>query len=164
MKKLVFTLLLMFPIVCQAQTEESKYYIYNIVSFVGDFTKENFKVFYDDEVSIEYRPHFRQGNWPSVGFGYDWGNVYSTGIEKQLCRCALLPISVHGRNSIVLLPLRQRTTISLALTDFRHLNAGLRQSRGHQILCLRDIHGKVLAGINIIKEVWRIARICGWSP
>ena len=43
MKKLVFTLLLMFPIVCQAQTEESKYYIYNIVSFVGDFTKENFK-------------------------------------------------------------------------------------------------------------------------
>ena len=53
MKKLVFTLLLMFPIVCQAQTEEGKYYIYNIVSFVGDFTKENFKVFYDDGVEVK---------------------------------------------------------------------------------------------------------------
>lgn len=53
MKKLVFTLLLMFPIVCQAQTEEGKYYIYNIVSFVGDFTKENFKVFYDDGSEVK---------------------------------------------------------------------------------------------------------------
>ena len=53
MKKLVFTLLLMFSIVCQAQTEEGKYYIYNIVSFVGDFTKENFKVFYDDGSEVK---------------------------------------------------------------------------------------------------------------
>lgn len=53
MKKLIFTLFLMFPIVCQAQTENGKYYIYNIVSFAGDFTKENFKVFYDDGSEVK---------------------------------------------------------------------------------------------------------------
>lgn len=53
MKKLVVLLLLMIPIVCNAQTEEGKYYIYNIVSFVGDFTKENFKVFYDDGAEVK---------------------------------------------------------------------------------------------------------------
>lgn len=52
MKKLIVLLLMMFPIVCNAQTEE-KYYIYNIVSFVGDFTKENFKVFYDDGIEVK---------------------------------------------------------------------------------------------------------------
>lgn len=41
------------PFVCQAQTKEEKYYIYNIVSFEGDFTKEGFKVFYDDGVEVK---------------------------------------------------------------------------------------------------------------
>lgn len=53
MKKVIVLLLMMVPFVCQAQTEEGKYYIYNIVSFVGDFTKENFKVFYDDGVDVK---------------------------------------------------------------------------------------------------------------
>ena len=53
MKKLIVLLLLMAPLVCQAQTSEEKYYIYNIVSFEGDFTKEGFKVFYDDGVEVK---------------------------------------------------------------------------------------------------------------
>lgn len=35
------------------QTEEEKYYIYNIVSFEGDFTQENFKVYYDDGKEVK---------------------------------------------------------------------------------------------------------------
>lgn len=53
MKKLIVLLLMMVPFVCQAQTSEEKYYIYNIVSFEGDFTKEGFKVFYDDGVEVK---------------------------------------------------------------------------------------------------------------
>jgi hypothetical protein len=53
MKKLVVLLLLMIPLVCNAQTQEGKYYIYNIVSFEGEFTKEDFKVYYDDGVEVK---------------------------------------------------------------------------------------------------------------
>ena len=53
MKKLVLLLLMFAPIVCNAQTEDGKYYIYNIVSFVGDFTKEDFKVYYDDGIEVK---------------------------------------------------------------------------------------------------------------
>ena len=53
MKKLVVLLLMMVPLVCNAQTEEGKYYIYNIVSFEGNFTKEDFKVFYDDGIEVK---------------------------------------------------------------------------------------------------------------
>ena len=45
---------MMVPFVCQAQTaEEGKYYIYNIVSFKGDFTNEDFKVFYDNGIEVK---------------------------------------------------------------------------------------------------------------
>lgn len=54
MKKLIVLLLMMVPFVCLAQTaEEGKYYLYNIVSFEGDFTKEDFKVFYDNGVEVK---------------------------------------------------------------------------------------------------------------
>ena len=54
MKKLIILLLMMAPLVCQAQTtEDGKYYVYNIVSFTGDFTKEDFKVFYDDGTEVK---------------------------------------------------------------------------------------------------------------
>ena len=53
MRKLVVLLLLMIPIVCHAQIKDSDYYIYNIVSFNGDFTKEEFKVFYDDGIEVK---------------------------------------------------------------------------------------------------------------
>lgn len=54
MKQLIVLLLMMVPFVCQAQTtEDGKYYIYNIVSFEGEFTKENFKVYYDDGKEVK---------------------------------------------------------------------------------------------------------------
>ena len=53
MKKLVVILLMIIPIVSNAQTEEGKYFIYNIVSFEGDFTKENFSVYYDDGIEVK---------------------------------------------------------------------------------------------------------------
>ena len=53
MKKLVVLILMLIPIVCNAQTEEGKYYVYNIVSFEGEFTKEDFKVFYDDGIEVK---------------------------------------------------------------------------------------------------------------
>ena len=46
-------LLLFIPLMGLCQSEEIQYYIYNIVSFEGDFTKEDFKVFYDDGVEVK---------------------------------------------------------------------------------------------------------------
>jgi len=53
MKKLILFLFLFIPLVGHCQTEEEKYYIYNIVSFEGVFTKENFKVYYDDGKEVK---------------------------------------------------------------------------------------------------------------
>lgn len=54
MKKLLFVILLFVPLISFAQTEEQeKYYIYNIVSFEGEFTKQNFKVYYDDGKEVK---------------------------------------------------------------------------------------------------------------
>ena len=53
MKKLLLMLLLFIPLMGFCQSEEKQYYIYNIVSFEGDFTKEDFKVFYDDGVEVK---------------------------------------------------------------------------------------------------------------
>ena len=53
MKKLIFTLLFMIPVMGYCQTSEEKYFLYNIVSFEGDFTKEEFKVFYDDGIEVK---------------------------------------------------------------------------------------------------------------
>ena len=55
MKKLVLLFMMFFPLMayCQTETEKEKYYIYNIVSFVGEFTKENFKVYYDDGKEVK---------------------------------------------------------------------------------------------------------------
>jgi hypothetical protein len=54
MKKIIVLLMMIAPFVCQAQTtDEKKYYIYNIVSFEGDFTKEGFKVYYDNGVKVK---------------------------------------------------------------------------------------------------------------
>ena len=54
MKKIIVLLMMIAPFVCQAQTtDEKKYYIYNIVSFEGDFTKEGFKVYYDNGIKVK---------------------------------------------------------------------------------------------------------------
>lgn len=53
MKKLMIALLFTIPVLGHCQTTEEKYYLYNIVSFEGDFTKEEFKVFYDDGIEVK---------------------------------------------------------------------------------------------------------------
>ena len=53
MKKILVLLLLFFPLTTFCQTSEGKYYIYNIVSFEGDFTKEDFKVYYDNGKEVK---------------------------------------------------------------------------------------------------------------
>ena len=52
MRKFFLLFLMFLPLMSYCQTEQEKYYIYNIVSFEGEFTKENFKVYYDDGKEI----------------------------------------------------------------------------------------------------------------
>ncbi len=61
MKKVLFLLLLFFPLTVFSQTDEGQHYLYNIVSFEGDFTKEDFKVYYDNGVEVK-RLRDEQGN------------------------------------------------------------------------------------------------------
>ena len=53
MKKLIITLLFIIPLMGYSQTAEEQYFLYNIVSFEGDFAKEEFKVFYDDGIEVK---------------------------------------------------------------------------------------------------------------
>lgn len=53
MKRLFLLLLLLVPSFAFCQTEEGKYYIYNIVSFEGDLTNENFKVYFDNGLEVK---------------------------------------------------------------------------------------------------------------
>ena len=53
MKKLLLMLLLFIPLMGFCQSEEKQYYIYNIVSFEGDFTNEDFKVYYDNGIEVK---------------------------------------------------------------------------------------------------------------
>ena len=53
MKKILFLALLVLSAFANGQEEKKQYYIYNIVSFEGDFTKENFKVYYDDGIEVK---------------------------------------------------------------------------------------------------------------
>ena len=54
MRRFLFFALFLFPAIINAQTsEDGKYYLYNIVSFEGEFTKEDFKVYYDDGIEVK---------------------------------------------------------------------------------------------------------------
>lgn len=53
MKKFLIALLFMIPVIGHCQTSDEKYYLYNIVSFEGDFKKEDFKVYYDDGIEVK---------------------------------------------------------------------------------------------------------------
>ena len=61
MKKILLLFLLFIPLMGFCQSEEKQYYLYNIVSFEGDFTKEEFKVYYDNGVEVK-RLRNEQGN------------------------------------------------------------------------------------------------------
>ena len=45
--------MLLLPLVWLGQTKDGEYYLYNIVSFEGDFTTENFKVYYDNGIEVK---------------------------------------------------------------------------------------------------------------
>ncbi|MBP3776588.1 MAG: hypothetical protein J6I37_06340 [Prevotella sp.] len=53
MKNLLVLFLLFIPLAAFCQTDEKQYYLYNIVSFEGSFTKEDFKVYYDNGVEVK---------------------------------------------------------------------------------------------------------------
>ena len=53
MKKLLFAILLFIPLTVFSQESKEQYYIYNIVSFEGQFTKEDFKVYYDNGLEVK---------------------------------------------------------------------------------------------------------------
>lgn len=53
MKKFLISLLLFIPLMAFCQAEEKQYYIYNIVSFEGDFSKQKFQVNYDNGVEVK---------------------------------------------------------------------------------------------------------------
>ena len=53
MKIIGLSLLLFILLFAYCQTTQEQYYIYNIVSFEGDFTREDFKVYYDDGVEVK---------------------------------------------------------------------------------------------------------------
>jgi len=53
MKKLLFVLLLIIPMSVFSQAPQGQYYLYNIVSFEGSFTKEDFKVYYDNGIEVK---------------------------------------------------------------------------------------------------------------
>lgn len=61
MKKFLLIILLYIPLMGFCQSEEKQYYLYNIVSFEGDFTKEDFKVYYDNGLEVK-RLRNNQGN------------------------------------------------------------------------------------------------------
>ena len=53
MKKFFFIFLLFVPLTVFSQETKDQYYIYNIVSFEGQFTKEDFKVYYDNGLEVK---------------------------------------------------------------------------------------------------------------
>lgn len=53
MKNLLFIFLFLFPLTAYCQTEEGQYFLYHIVSFEGDFKREDFKVYYDNGVEVK---------------------------------------------------------------------------------------------------------------
>ena len=53
MKKLLFAILLFIPLTVFSQESKEQYYIYNIVSFEGQFTKEDFNVYYDNGLEVK---------------------------------------------------------------------------------------------------------------
>ena len=84
MRKVFLLLLLTIPLFGYCQGETDKYYIYNIVSFYGDFTNEEFKVFYDDGNEVK---RLRDGNGEKVKFSTPAGALmyfFSQGWEMYL--------------------------------------------------------------------------------
>lgn len=79
-----------------SQTTEGQYYIYNIVSFEGEFTKEKFKVFYDDGKEVK---RLRNDKENKVRFSTPAGALMyfiSQGWEMYLSGSTSQGASFHG--------------------------------------------------------------------
>lgn len=99
MKKILFIAFLFVSVFASAKKVEEKYYIYNIVSFEGDFTKENFKVFYDDGIEVK---RLRNDNDNKVRFTTPAGALMyfiSKGWEMYLNGATPKGSSVQGTGS-----------------------------------------------------------------
>ena len=99
MKKIIVLLLLFFPLMTFSQNSEGKYYLYNIVSFEGDFTKEDFKVYYDDGIEVK---RLRNDKGEKARFSTPAGAlmyVISQGWEMYLNGATSKGSSVQGTGS-----------------------------------------------------------------
>lgn len=85
MKKFLFLFLLFIPLVAFCQTEEKQYYLYNIVSFEGSFTKEDFKVYYDNGVEVKKLRDDKGDQQVLIGF---FVNLVQKNLIKQ-CKMLL---------------------------------------------------------------------------
>lgn len=84
------------PLFCNAQTEEKQYYLYNIVSFKGDFTKENFRVYYDDGIEVK---RFRNEDGGIVRFSTPAGALMyfiSKGWEMYINGATSEGVTING--------------------------------------------------------------------
>ena len=99
MKNLLFLLLIFVPLMGFCQSDKEKYYIYNIVSFEGDFTRENFKVYYDDGIDVK---RLRNSNGEKSKFTTPAGALMyfiSQGWEMYLNGATSHGASVNGTGS-----------------------------------------------------------------
>lgn len=99
MKNLLFLLLIFVPLMGFCQSDKEKYYIYNIVSFEGDFTRENFKVYYDDGIEVK---RLRNSNGEKSKFTTPAGALMyfiSQGWEMYLNGATSHGASVNGTGS-----------------------------------------------------------------
>ena len=99
MKRLFFFLMLLLPLVCQGQTKDGEYYLYNIVSFEGDFTKEDFKVYYDNGIEVK---RLRDGKGSKMKFSTPAGALMyflSQGWEMYLNGATSKGASYQGTGS-----------------------------------------------------------------
>lgn len=99
MKKIIVLILFFIPLMAYSQTEQGKYYLYNIVSFEGSFTTEDFKVFYDDGKEVK---RLRNDNKEKVRFTTPAGALMyflSLGWEMYLNGATSEGHSSHGTGS-----------------------------------------------------------------
>lgn len=99
MKKIILLFLMFLPLMGHCQTEEGKYYLYNIISFEGDFTEKNFKVYYDDGQEVK---RLRDDNNEKVRFKTPAGALMyfmSQGWEMYLNGATSQGSSFHGTGS-----------------------------------------------------------------
>jgi len=99
MKRFFFFFMLLLPLVCQGQTKEGEYYLYNIVSFEGDFTTENFKVYYDNGIEVK---RLRDDNGSKMKFSTPAGALMyfiSQGWEMYLNGATSKGSSISGTGS-----------------------------------------------------------------